>query len=132
LFKEEPDTYSFADLVRDGRTVWEGVTNSLARQNLRRVRVGDRVFFYHTGKVKAIVGEMRVVAGPRTDSTEDEKSVVVEVAPVRALEKPVPLARIKDDPGLASWDLVRLPRLSVLPVTEQQWQRIEELSRSDD
>ena len=129
LFKEEPDHFSFADLERDGRTVWDGVTNNLARQHLRQVREGDRVFFYHTGKVKAVVGEMRVVSGPAADpASDDPKSVVVEVVPVRALKKPVTLAQIKEA-GLADWDLVRLPRLSVVPVTDAQWQRVEELGR---
>jgi predicted RNA-binding protein with PUA-like domain len=130
LFKEEPDHYSFADLRKEGRTVWDGVTNALARKHLRQVRKGDRVFFYHTGKVKAIVGEMRVVAGPRPDPQGDDKSVVVDVEPVRALARPVTLAEVKDDELLASWDLVRLGRLSVMPVTDEQWQRVEELSRS--
>jgi predicted RNA-binding protein with PUA-like domain len=133
LFKEEPDHYSFTDLQRDGTTVWDGVTNSLARQHLRQVREGDRVLFYHTGKVKAVVGEMRVVAGPRPDpAADDPKAVVVEVVPVRALQKEVTLERIKKDPALAGWELVRLPRLSVLPVSEAQWQRVEELSRLEE
>jgi predicted RNA-binding protein with PUA-like domain len=131
LFKEEPEHYRFEDLVRDGRTMWDGVTNSLARKHLRQVCEGDRVFFYATGKVKAVVGEMRVVGGPRPDpAEEDPKSVVVEVAPVRSLGKAVTLAEIKDDELLADWDLVRLPRLSVMPVTEEQWRRVEELGRS--
>jgi predicted RNA-binding protein with PUA-like domain len=130
LFKEEPEHFGFADLQREGRAVWDGVTNALARQNLRKVRKGDRVFFYHTGKEKAIVGEMRVMAGPRVDPEGDDKSVVVEVAPVRALKRPVTLADVKADEVLADWDLVRLSRLSVMPVTEEQWQRVEELSQS--
>jgi predicted RNA-binding protein with PUA-like domain len=130
LFKEEPEHYSFADLVRDGRTVWDGVTNALARKNLREVRKGDPVFFYHTGKEKAIVGEMRIVAGPRPDPASDDKSVVVDVEPVRALKRHVTLAEIKDDAVLVDWDLVRLSRLSVMPVTEEQWQRVQELSRA--
>jgi predicted RNA-binding protein with PUA-like domain len=130
LFKEEPEHYSFDDLVRDGRAVWDGVTNNLARQHLREVREGDRVLYYHTGKQKAIVGEMRVVAGPRTPESDDPKAVVVEVEPVRALARPVTLAEIKDDAELAQWDLVRLPRLSVLPVTRAQWRRVEELGRT--
>ncbi|MFO0926617.1 MAG: EVE domain-containing protein [Gemmataceae bacterium] len=130
LFKEEPEHYSYADLARDGTTVWDGVTNALARQHLRRVQVGDRVFFYHTGKEKAVVGEMRVVGGPRSDPNDtDPKAVVVEVAAVRPLDRPVPLARIKDDPTLAGWELVRLPRLSVMPVTDEQWERVEALGR---
>ena len=133
LFKEEPANYSYADLERDGSAVWGGVTNALARQHLRTVAVGDRVFYYHTGKEKAVVGEMRVVAGPRPDpSSDDAKGVAVEVEPVRALPRPVPLSRIKEDAALAGWDLVRLPRLSVVPVTPEQWRRVEELSRSSE
>jgi predicted RNA-binding protein with PUA-like domain len=129
LFKEEPSHYSFAELERDGRTLWDGVSNALARQHLRQVRRGDRVFFYHTGKEKAIVGEMRVLSNPRTDPhADDPKAVLVEVEPVRSLTHPVTLARIKTDALLACWDLVRLPRLSVMPVTDEQWRRIEELS----
>jgi predicted RNA-binding protein with PUA-like domain len=129
LFKEEPTHYSFAQLQRDGRTVWDGVRNALARQHLRQMRKGDRAFYYHTGKEKAIVGEVRVVSDPWTvPEAEDPKEVLVEVKAVRLLPHAVALARIKDDPLLADWDLVRLPRLSVMPVTEEQWRRVEELS----
>jgi predicted RNA-binding protein with PUA-like domain len=129
LFKEEPTHYNFAQLQREGRTVWDGVSNTLARKHLRQARRGDRVFFYHTGKEKAIVGEMRVVSDPRMDaSSDDPQEVLVEVEAVRLLPHPVSLARIKGDPLLADWELVRLPRLSVMPVSDEQWQRIEELS----
>ena len=132
LFKEEPTHYSFADLVRDGRTLWNGVTNNLALQHLRLVRARDEVFFYHTGKEKAVVGVMRVVSDPRQDSdTENAKMVVVEVEPVRPLARPVTLAEIKADAVLKGWDLTRLPRLSVVPVTDVQWRRIEEMSSSE-
>ena len=131
LFKEEPSHYSFDDLERDGKTDWNGITNALALQNLRKVTAGDRVLFYHTGKEKAIVGEMVVVTGPRPDpNAEDEKQVVVTVKAVRRLQHPVSLGRIKGDPALADWELVRLPRLSVMPVTDSQWRRIEALSRT--
>jgi predicted RNA-binding protein with PUA-like domain len=129
LFKEEPDHYSFADLCRDGTTLWDGVANALARQHLRQVRRGDRVLFYHTGKEKAVVGVMKVISNPKPDpADEDPKAVVVEVKAVRKLSQPVPLRVIKQDPLLAGWDLVRLPRLSVMPVTEEQWRRVEELA----
>jgi len=132
LFKEEPEVYSYADLQRDGRTTWSGVSNAQARQNLRKIQVGDRVFFYHTGKEKAVVGEMRVAVGPGPDPTsEDDRAVVVEVEPVRILSRPVPLARIKQEEELAEWELVRLPRLSIVPVNERQWRRIEALSQPD-
>ena len=126
LFKQEPECYSYADLERDGRTVWDGVTNSLAQKNLRQVRVGDRILFYHTGKQKAVVGEMVVVGGPRLAS-EGNRHVIVEVKPVRQLLA-VTLEQIKADALLGDWDLVRLPRLSVVPVTPAQWQRVQELS----
>jgi predicted RNA-binding protein with PUA-like domain len=127
LFKEEPSHYSFADLERDGSTVWNGVSNALALQNLRKVRPGDRVFFYHTGKEKAVVGVMEVAAaGP---DKKDENAVAVTVRPVRRLQHPVSLSRIKSDKSLAGWELVRLPRLSVMPVTDAQWRRVEALSR---
>lgn len=129
LFKEEPGHYSFADLERDGSTAWNGVTNNLALKNLRQVKPGDRVFFYHTGKEKAVVGEMLVVDGPKADPAGDgPKAVLVDVAPVRRLPQPVTLLKIKDDTALKDWELVRFPRLSVMPVTPAQWLRVEELS----
>ncbi len=121
LFKQEPESYSFLDLVRDERTTWDGVANALALKHLRAVKVGDRVLFYETGKVKAAVGEMRVV----------EAGDAVTVQAVAALPRPVALAEIKDDPALADWELVRQPRLSVMPVTEAQWRRVMGMSRRD-
>lgn len=129
LFKEEPDEYCFADLVRDGSTVWNGVSNALARQHLRQVRAGDRILYYHTGNQKAIVGEMRATADAVLGSAEDAKDVTVRVEPVGPLPNPVTLARIKAEPLLADWELVRLPRLSVMPVTATQWKRVFDLSR---
>jgi predicted RNA-binding protein with PUA-like domain len=119
LFKEEPTHYNYADLERDGRAVWDGVTNALALRHLRQVRVGDRVLYYHTGKEKAIVGEMQVVS-----VTADP--LTVEVAPLRRWPL-ITLATIKRDPLLTEWELVRLPRLSVMPVSLAQRQRLEAL-----
>jgi len=128
LFRQEPTSYSYTDLQRDGTTVWDGVNNNLARQNLRKVKKGDRVLYYHTGKEKAVVGEMVVVEGPAPDpKSDDPKSVVVKVQAVRRLQHPIPLARIKEDPTLADWELVRMSRLSVVPVSPAQWKRLEEL-----
>jgi predicted RNA-binding protein with PUA-like domain len=121
LFKEEPTHYNYADLERDGRAVWEGVANPLALKNLRSVKPGDRVFYYHTGKEKAVVAEMTVAA----DSTPE--AVVVE--PTGRLTQPVTLKEIKADPSLRDWDLVRISRLSVVPVTAQQWKRVHVLAR---
>jgi predicted RNA-binding protein with PUA-like domain len=130
LFKEEPDHYSYADLESDGSTLWDGVTNALARQNLRKVRKGDRILFYHTGKEKAIVAEAEAAGDARPDSNDaDPKAVVVLVKPVRRLLNPVSLSQIKEDPGLAEWDLVRNSRLSVMPVSKKQWQRVMELGK---
>jgi predicted RNA-binding protein with PUA-like domain len=132
LFKEEPEHYNYDDLAKDGSTLWSGVNNSLARQNLRKVRKGDRVLYYHTGKEKAVVGEMVVESDPQSDpDSDDPNAVVVRVRAKRRWKRPVTLAEIKKDAQLASWELVRLPRLSVMPATKEQWQRVEELSRQE-
>ncbi len=131
-FQRGADHYSFADLERDGHTVWDGVANNLALQNLRQVRTGDRVLYYHTGKEKAVVGEMRVVAGPRPDLAGHAKQVVVEVEPVRRWPRPVQLSQIKADPQLADWQLVKISRLSVVPLTKNQWNRVCELVKRTD
>ena len=129
LFKEEPGHYSFADLERDGRTSWDGVTNNLARLNLRKVKKGDRILYYHTGKEKAVVGEMRAVGNPVADpSDNDPKAVTVDVEPVRRLPHPVAQIAIKQEPRMASWDLVRFSRLSVMAVSKDQWEWIELMS----
>ena len=129
LCKQEPDCYSYDDLARDGTTLWDGISNALARKHLRLMKPGDRVFFYHTGKVKAIVGEMVVASEPRPDpKADDDAAVAVEMKAVRKLLRPVRLAEIKADRLLAGWDLVRLSRLSVVPVTDGQWKRVETLA----
>jgi predicted RNA-binding protein with PUA-like domain len=133
LFKEEPSCYSYADLEKDGGTWWTGVTNALARKHLRNIQVGDRVLYYHTGKERAIVGEMRVVQGPEADSeSDDPKSVSVKVEPVRRWARPVSLEEIKENPLFADWELVRIGRLSVMPVSAVQWQRLEEMCRQSE
>lgn len=119
LFKEEPSCYSFDDLERDGRTTWEGVKNPTARIHLRNVKKGDRVFLYHTGNEKAIVGEMRVTAA---------KDEMVTVVPVRRLARPVTLAEIKADSRFNDWELVRISRLSIMPVSDEIWAQIERLA----
>ncbi len=118
LVKSEPKTYAYADLERDGRTVWDGVANALARIHMRAMAEGDLVLVYHSGGEKAVVGLAKVAAGPRPDPTEkdDPKSVVIDLVPVAAAKTPVPLAWIKAEPACADLGLVRLPRLSVMPV----------------
>jgi predicted RNA-binding protein with PUA-like domain len=128
LFKQEPDCYSYDDLERDGSTLWDGVSNSLARRHLWNVRAGDRVLYYHTGHERAIVGEMRVTVGPLHDQgSDDPKAVLLTVEPVRRWAHAVTLAQIKKEPLFAQWELVRLPRLSVMPVRAEQWRRLAEL-----
>lgn len=130
LFKEEPDHYSLEQLFRDKRTVWDGVENYLALKHLRSVQKGDRVLYYHTGKEKAVVGVMEVVKGPYRDPARDDaRFVVVDVKPVRRLDRPVSLAEIKSNPEFADFALVRISRLSVMPVTDGQWAEIERLSK---
>jgi predicted RNA-binding protein with PUA-like domain len=130
LFKEEPDHYSLDDLFRDKRAVWDGVENNLALKHLRSVRKGDHVFYYHTGKVKAVVGVMEVVKGAYPDPTrDDERFVVVDVRPLRRFDRPVSLAEIKENPKFADFALVRISRLSVMHVTDKQWAEIERLSK---
>ena len=131
LFKEEPETYSFADLERDGSTTWTGVTNALAQKHLRAVKAGDHVFFYATGKVKAVVGVMEVVADPTPDPADATgKRVAVTVKLVRKLTTAVTLAAIKADPTFAAWELVRMARLSVMPVPDELWAKVEKLGNS--
>jgi len=129
LFKEEPDTYSFADLEREGSTIWTGVSNPQAQKNLRSVKKGDRVFFYHTGDEKAVVGVMEVTADPTPDPGDEMgKRVAVTVKPVRKLRTPVTLAAIKADRAFAAWELVKQARLSVMPVPAELWAKIEKMS----
>jgi predicted RNA-binding protein with PUA-like domain len=133
LFKEEPDHYSLDDLVRDKRTVWDGVENNLALKHLRSVQKGDRVLYYHTGKEKAVVGEMEVVKGAYPDPARgDDRLVVVDVTPVRRFSRPVPLAQIKANPQFAEFALVRISRLSVMPVTDEQWAEIVRMGEGHD
>jgi predicted RNA-binding protein with PUA-like domain len=129
LFKEEPEHYSFDDLARDGKTSWTGVRNPLAQKHLRSVAKGDRIFFYHTGDQKSVVGIMKATAAAYPDPADTTgKLYAVDVAPVKKLKQPVTLASIKADKAFASFPLVRLSRLSVMPVTEQEWERIEKMS----
>ncbi len=123
VLKTEPSEYGFSDLVREGRTRWEGVSNPVALKHLRSMQEGDDALIYHTGKEKAAVGLARVASAPYPDPS-DAKLVVVDVEPVRPLPKAVPLAAIKAEPALAELGLVRVPRLSVVPVEPAQWKRL--------
>ena len=131
LVKEEPTNYNYDQFAADGSTVWSGVKNSVAQRNLRSMKKGDRVFYYHTGNEKAIIGTAKVTV-PAYDDPKDKsgKLVVVELAPDKKLKRPVTLAEIKASGRFADWALVRIPRLSVMPVTDEQWEAIEAMARA--
>jgi len=129
LFKEEPTHYSWDDFVRDGKTVWSGVRNPVAQRNLRSVRKGDAVFYYHTGNEKSVVGIAKAAGDAYPDPADKSgKLYAVDVVPVRKLKRPVTLAEVKADKRFADFALVRISRLSVMPVSEKQWKWIEEMS----
>jgi predicted RNA-binding protein with PUA-like domain len=132
LFKEEPTHYNFADLVRDKRTTWTGVRNPLAQKHLRSVKKGDRIFYYHTGKEKAVVGIARAAGNAYPDPEAGGTMHAVDVVPVKALPAPVTLAAIKADKSFASFPLVRMARLSVMPVSDDEWVRIERMAAGRD
>jgi len=128
LVKSEPETYSWADLVRDKRTDWTGVRNYAARINLNTMRPGDEVLFYHSGESKSIVGVAKVTKAAFPDTTADEPGwVAVELAPVKALAAPLTLAQIKADATLKAMELVRQSRLSVSPVRPAEFTRVLKL-----
>lgn len=131
LFKSDPDTYSFFDLERDGNTVWDGVSNNLALKHLRSVRKGDVVLVYHTGDEKAVVGLAEVASEPYADPKQrNPRLVVVDLKAGQRLARPVALDEIKKQAALKSFELVRLPRLSVMPVSDAQWNAIMKLART--
>jgi predicted RNA-binding protein with PUA-like domain len=127
LMKSEPESYGWADLVRDGGTEWDGVRNNAARLHLKAMTPGDEAFFYHSMSDKAVVGIMRVARGPAPDP-KDPDWVSVRVEPVRKLARPVTLAEIKAEPRLARMELIRQSRLSVAPVRDEEWRVVLELA----
>jgi predicted RNA-binding protein with PUA-like domain len=130
LFKEEPSHYSYDAFVKDKRTVWSGVRNPVAQRHLHAVKKGDRIFYYHTGDEKAIVGIAKATRDAYPDPDDASgKSAVVDIAPVSRLKRPVTLKEIKADRAFKDFPLVRISRLSVMPVTDDEWARIEEMSR---
>jgi len=130
LVKEEPEHYSYDQLEKDRKTVWAGVKNPLAQKHLRTIRKGDRIFYYHTGKEKAVVATARAAGDAYPDPKDASgKLYVVDVVADKKLPRPVTLAEIKADRAFASFALVRMSRLSVMPVTDAEWARIEKMSR---
>lgn len=131
LVKQEPEAYSWSDFLKEGRTAWTGVRNYAARNNLRGMKTGDAVFFYHSGEEKSVVGLARVVREHYPDPTADEDSwSAVDLAAKKTLSKPVTLAAIKADKILKEMVLARQSRLSVTPVTSEQFARLLALSET--
>ena len=125
LFKEEPSNYSFDELVKDKKTVWSGVKNPLAQKHLRSVKKGDRIFYYHTGDEKSVVGIAKALGDAYADPQDKTgQQSVVDVAPVKKLAQPVTLASIKADAAFKTFPLVRISRLSVMPVSDEEWNAI--------
>ena len=130
LFKEEPTHYSFDDLARDKKTVWSGVKNPLAQKHLRSVKKGDRIFYYHTGNEKAVVGIARAATDAYPDPGDKSgKAHVVDVVAEEKLPRPVTLAEVKAKPVFRDFPLVRISRLSVMPVADKEWSEIEKMAR---
>jgi len=128
--KEEPEHYAYDRLEEDRKTVWAGVKNPLAQKHLRAIRRGDRIFYYHTGKQKAVVAVAKATSDAYPDPADKAGTLfVVDVAPEKRLARPVTLAEIKADASFSSFPLVRMSRLSVMPVTDAEWTRIEKMSR---
>ena len=129
LFKEEPTHYGYDELVKDKKTTWSGVKNPLAQKHLRSVKKDDRIFYYHTGDEKSVVGIVKALGNAYPDpSDKTGKHSVVDVAPVKKLPRAVTLAEIKADSAFKDFPLVRISRLSVMPVTDAEWTRIVEMA----
>ena len=128
LMKSEPESYGWSDLVRDGGTEWDGVRNNAARLHLKAMNAGDEAFFYHSMSDKAVVGITRITRGAQPDP-KDSDWVSVRVEPVKALPRPVTLAEIKAEPRLAKMELIRQSRLSVAPVSEDEWATVLEMAK---
>jgi len=126
LLRSEPETYGWDDLVRDGKTEWDGVRNYTARNFLKEMKPGDRALFYHSGKQKAAVGAMEVIRAWRPDGDKGEWASV-EVKPLQPLAEPVTLAAIKAEPRLANLEVLRQSRLSVTPIRDAEWRVLMEM-----
>ena len=129
LMKSEPESYGWADLVRDGGTEWDGVRNNAARLHLKAMKPGDEAFFYHSMSDKAVIGIMKITRAAEPDPKTPEW-VRVRVEPVRPLPRPVTLAEIKAEPSLAAMELIRQSRLSVAPVRDEEWDKVLEMADS--
>jgi predicted RNA-binding protein with PUA-like domain len=129
LLKSEPHVYSYADLERDKKTIWDGVNNNLALKHIRTMKPGDLALIYHTGDERRAIGIAEVISEPYPDpSLNEEKRAVVDVKAVRPLSQPVTLQQVKADSAFEGFDLLRISRLSVVPVSEKHWQHILKLA----
>jgi predicted RNA-binding protein with PUA-like domain len=129
-FLADPEAYGWSELVLDGSAVWDGVKNSQAQRNLRACELGDTVLIYHTSPDKALIGIARVAGAHRPEPGAKER-VVVDVEPVRPLARPLPLAELKGDDVLSGMSFVRMPRVAVQRVTDEQLKRVLELSGTE-
>ncbi|MBI3272495.1 MAG: EVE domain-containing protein [Planctomycetes bacterium] len=130
ILKSDPDTYGYEDLLRERETRWDGVRNNQALIHLRAMKAGDELLIYHSGEEKSVVGTARVKTGPYADPTEgDPKLVVVDLRVGKKLSRAVPLSELKARPEFADLGLVRISRLSVMPVSERQWKLLLEMAR---
>ncbi|HZV11674.1 MAG TPA: EVE domain-containing protein [Candidatus Kapabacteria bacterium] len=130
LLKTEPGTYSYDTLEKDGKTVWDGVSNNLALQYIRQMKKGDLAFIYHSGEEKQIVGIAEITSNAYPDpKLKDGKLVVFNLKPKSKVKRPVTLAEIKADASFADFHLVRMSRLSVMPVTPAQWEKISAMAK---
>lgn len=128
LFKTEPEEYSYDDLEKDKKCVWDGVSSNQALKNLRSVKLGDEILIYHTGNEKAIVGVAEVISDAYPDPTaNDEHLIVINLKPKRRLSQPLSLAEIKANEAFCEFDLVRLPRLSVVPISKPYWELLQDM-----
>ncbi len=130
LLKSDPETYSYGDLEKDGKAVWDGVANNLALQYIRQMKKGDLAFIYHSGEDKHIIGIAEITSNPYPDpKLKDGKLVVMDLKPIKTLAHPVTLAAIKADASFADFSLVRMSRLSVMPVSKERWDKIMEMGK---
>ena len=130
LFKTEPSVYSFQQLQKDKKTIWDGVKNNLALKNLKDIKKGDPILIYHTGDEKAAIGVARALSDSYPDpSNKDPKLLVVDIEAVKQLPRPVTLAEVKANKKLANFDLVRLSRLSIMKVSDDQWEILEGMAK---
>ena len=130
LLKTEPNEYSYTDLEKESTAVWDGVKNALALKNMRTMLPGEEAFIYHTGKERRIMGIAQVASNAYPDpKLNDIKRLVIDIRAVQKLAKPITLAQIKQDERFSGFDLLRLPRLSIVPVLPQYWQRLLEMTK---